>query len=254
MKEWALITGASSGIGLEFARVFAAGNFNLVLLARSESRLKQLADELRAKHQIETRVLVKDLRSPSAPQEVFDALRDTPISILVNNAGIGFHGAFAQSDLHQQTDILQLNINALVQLTHLFLKPMLARKSGRIMNVASTAAFQPGPWINVYYASKAFVFSFSYALDEELKGSGVKVSAFCPGPTTTDFFKRGNFDQRRTPMVMDARTVAELGYRGLMKGKRIVIPGWINCALAMLAKQMPRRLTNAVVRKVNQPR
>src|SRR5581483_3245982 len=180
MNDWVLITGASSGIGRELARLFAADHFNLILLARHEARLNEVATELRAQHGIETRVLPKDLAAPNAAQEIFDALRDTPVSILVNNAGFGIHGLFAQKSLAEQTDLMQVNMVALVQLTHLFLQPMLQRRRGRILNVASTAAFQPGPTINVYFASKAFVHSFSYALAEELTGTGISVTTLCP--------------------------------------------------------------------------
>jgi uncharacterized protein len=251
MNDWALITGSSTGIGLELARQFAAHQFNLVLLARNENRLNTLAGELRSAHRIETKVLVKDLSAPSAPVEIFEALKTIPVSVLVNNAGIGFHGAFAESNLREQSDMMQINMTALVQLTHLFLQPMLARKTGRILNVASIAAFQPGPMINVYYASKAFVHSFSYALSEELSGSGITVTALCPGTTHSEFFERGRFGRRRAPFTMDARTVAEAGYGGLMAGKRVVIPGIPNKIFSTLAKLMPTRLTTAAVRRIH---
>src|SRR5579862_2755829 len=225
MNEWALITGGSAGIGLDLAKVFAANKFNLVLIARNEARLKQVADELRGKHGIETKTLAKDLSLPNAPQEIFDALRDIPISVLVNNAGFGWRGAFAEGDLQRQTlDMMHVNMDSLVALTRLFLPPMLERKSGRIMNVASTAAFQPGPFSNIYFATKAFVFSFSTALSEELAGTGVTVSAFCPGTTRTEFFERAGMNMSgRDLVMMNADVVAQIGYDGLMRGKRIVI-------------------------------
>ena len=251
MNEWVLITGASAGIGRELAKCFAADRFNLVLTARNEARLNQLAAELRAQHGIETKVLVRDLASPAAPQEIFDALRDTPVSILVNNAGFGVHGLFARNDLHAQTDLLQVNMTALVQLTHLFLQPMLARGHGRILNVASTAAFQPGPTINVYFASKAFVYSFSYALAGELAGTAVTVTTLCPGTTQTEFFERGGFGPVRGPFTMNADAVARIGYRGLMRGKRVVIPGLVNKLAAALAKRLPSRVTAGIVRRLH---
>src|SRR5215471_12368440 len=222
MNDWALITGASSGIGLELTKLFAADHFNVVLVARNEARLKEVAGELRSRHGIQTKVLSKDLGSPNAAREIFDALRDTPVSILVNNAGYGIHGLFAKNDLPSQTDLMQVNMTALVQLTHLFLQPMLERRSGRILNVASTAAFQPGPTINVYFASKAFVYSFSYALAEELRDTGVTVTTLCPGTTRTNFFERADFGPMRNPLTMNADQVAAIGYRGMMKGKRVV--------------------------------
>ena len=251
MSNWALITGASSGIGRELAKLFAADNFNLVLVARNETRLNQLAAELRARHGIEVKVIAKDLSAASAPQELFDELRAAPVSILVNNAGIGWHGAFAQTELQQSLAIMHLNMDALVKLTRLFVPPMLARRAGKILNVASIAAFQPGPGVNVYYASKAFVHSFSYALACELEGSGVSVTTLCPGTTHTEFFARGNFRPVRAAFTMDARTVAVAGYRGLMNGKRVVIPGVTNKIASALAKRLPVRWTTAIVRRLH---
>ncbi len=252
MNDWVLITGASSGIGCELAGLFAADRFNLVLVARNETRLNQLAVELHTRHAIQVKVVVRDLACPAAAKEIFDALRDTPVSVLVNNAGFGAYGPFAQSDLRIQTDLMQVNMTALVQLTHLFLQPMLARGQGRILNVASTAAFQPGPLFSVYYASKAFVYSFSYALAEELNGTQIVVTTLCPGTTRTDFFARAHL---RTPdrwPTMDARKVAEAGYRGLMKGRRVVIPGAANAIASTLAKFAPTRVTAKVARKIHE--
>jgi short-subunit dehydrogenase len=251
MNDWSLITGASSGIGFELAKIFAREKFNLVLVARNESRLNELAAHFRKQHGIEVKVLAKDLLHESAPQEIFDALRNTPVSILVNNAGIGWHGAFAETDLQRALDIMHVNMDALVRLTHLFVQPMLARRSGKILNVASTAAFQPGPMVNVYYASKAFVHSFSYALADELKNSGVTVTALCPGTTHTEFFARGNFGPVRAPFTMSAEAVAEAGFRGLMRGKRVVIPGALNKIASFLAKRMPVRVTTSIVRRIH---
>ena len=252
MNDWALITGASSGIGWELAKLFAAGRFNLVLVARNKLRLEALAAELGGSNAIQVKVLAKDLASPTAPAEIFEALRGTPISILVNNAGVGAYGPFAQSDLRVQTDLMQVNMTALVQLTHLFLQPMLERGSGRILNVASIAAFQPGPMVNTYYASKAFVYSFSYALAEELKRTGVTVTTLCPGGTRTEFFARARMRTSRRWPMMDARKVAELGYRGLMRGKRVVIPGVTNKAASTLVKFAPTRWSSNAVRKIHE--
>jgi short-subunit dehydrogenase len=280
MSEWALITGGSMGIGYELAKVFAANKFNLVLVARNEARLRQVADELRAnygrwgertrepnsKHQnesptaredacptIQIKILVKDLSLPNAPQEIFEALRDTPISVLVNNAGFGWRGAFAEGDLqHNALDMMHVNMDSLVALTRLFVAPMLARKQGRILNVASTAAFQPGPFSNIYFATKAFVFSFSVALSEELAGTGVTATVLCPGSTRTEFFERaGMKNSRRDSLMMNADVVAEAGYWGLMRGKCVVIPGALNKITSKLANFVPVQLAAKVVRKIN---
>lgn len=253
MNEWALITGASAGIGYELAKVFAAEKFNLVLVARNEARLNKVAEELRAQHQIDTKILVKDLSVSTAPQEVFDALRDTPISVLVNNAGFGWRGNFAECDLQRQAlEMMHLNMDSLVALTRLFVTPMLARKQGRILNVASTAAFQPGPFANIYFATKAFVLSFSTALSEELENTGVTVTALCPGSTRTEFFERADMKNLRAEWhMMDADVVARAGYQGLMRGKRVVIPGMLNKLTAKLNNFVPTGVTTKIVRKLN---
>jgi short-subunit dehydrogenase len=253
MNDWALITGASSGIGYELAKLFAAGQFKLVLIARNEARLHQVAEELQAKHRIQIRVLAKDLSSTTAPAEIFDALRDTLVSVLVNNAGVGLYGSFARNDLRTQTDMMRVNMTSLVELTHLFLQPMLARGNGRVLNVASIAAFQPGPMVNIYYASKAFVYAFSYALAEELAGTGVTVTALCPGTTRTEFFDRAHMRLTSGWPSMDARRVAASGYRGLMQGRRVVIPGLANKVASAFAKRAPVRLTTAAVKRLQQP-
>lgn len=251
MEEWALITGASAGIGRELAEVFAEHHFNLLLVARNEARLDQLAAALKTKHRTQAKVMPQDLARPNAAAELFRATSDTPVSVLVNNAGFGAFGEFAELPLELQTEIMHVNMTALVELTHWFVQPMLKRRSGRILNVASTAAFQPGPGMNIYYASKAFVFSFSYALAEELRGSGVTVTALCPGLTRSEFLERAQLRPRPGWPMMEPRVVAEAGYRALMKGKRVVIPGLLNKITSALARRAPARLTTAVVRMLN---
>ena len=155
MKDWALITGASAGIGFELARVFAANHYNLILVARREATLQKLAAELTTRHGVEVKVLVKDLALPSAPLEIFEELKSTPVAILVNNAAFGWYGAFADEAPENAREMMQVNMTALVELTRRFLPPMLARKDGRILNVASTAAFQPGPFCAIYFATKS---------------------------------------------------------------------------------------------------
>lgn len=251
MDNWALITGASSGIGRELAIVFAQNGHNLVLVARNEARLSALAGELHSTNKIETKIVTQDLDEPGAASKIFQVIREIPISVLVNNAGFGSYGAFAQSDLASQTSMMQVNMLALVQLTHLFVRPMVAKGAGRILNVASTAAFQPGPMINVYYATKAFVYSFSYALADELVGTGVSVTVLCPGLTRTEFQERAHLSSSGGWPMMSAHSVAVEGYRGLMKGKRVVIPGMLNKIASFVAKRAPARITSAVVRKIH---
>jgi short-subunit dehydrogenase len=252
MEKWALINGASTGIGRELAEVCAADGWNQVLVARNQDRLKVVAEELRAVHKVETRALPVDLSTTGAAEKIFAALRELPISVLINNAGFGTYGAFADTVLSEQSDMVQVNVTALMQLTRLFLHPMLERKSGRILNVASTAAFQPGPNVSVYYATKAFVFSFSYALADELEGTGVTVTALCPGMTKTEFQKRAAMSEGGPFGMMSARTVAEQGFRGMMLGKRVVIPGMMNRIGAFFARRVPLRLSSAVARRVHE--
>jgi short-subunit dehydrogenase len=251
MKEWALVTGASSGIGLELARRFAADHIPVALVARDADRLNHVAAALRAEHPIQTRVLVKDLSVAGATSEIARELRDVPVGAVVNNAGFGWKGAFAQCELENCLRMMHVNMDALVELTHRFLPPMLARGEGRILNVASTAAFQPGPTAAIYFATKAFVYSFSCALAEELRGSGVTVTALCPGSTETDFHRRAGMERavKRMPR-MEARTVAEIAYRAMKDGDRVVIPGVLNKITAAMAKRMPERLTSSVVRRL----
>jgi short-subunit dehydrogenase len=251
VKNWALITGGSAGIGYELAKLFAADRFNLVLVARNEARLKQVAGEFRGKNGIEVKILARDLSVAGVPAQIFEELRDTPVSVLVNNAGFGWHGAFVEGNPRHSLDMMHVNMDTLVALTHLFAQPMLARREGRILNVASTAAFQPGPTAAIYFATKAFVYSFSCALAEELADTGVTVTVLCPGSTQTEFHERARMERfsRKMPM-MDARVVAEIGYRGFMRGKRVVIPGVVNKITAALGRGLPERVTSRIVRKL----
>jgi len=253
--QTALITGASAGIGRELAKLFARDHYNLILVARDGSRLAQFADELQRQFGVSARSLPLDLTAASAPQVIFDQLARESISVdvLVNNAGYGKLGAFAEVPLEESLGQIQLNITALTHLTKLLLGPMLARKSGKILNVASTAGFQPGPLMAVYYATKAYVISFSEAVANELKGTGVTVTCLCPGVTDTEFQKRAGTEQTRLfrqMRPMDAKTVARDGYRGLMKGKPLVISGFRNWLLAESLRVSPRKLVTAISRRL----
>src|SRR5689334_20586996 len=188
-RRTALVTGGSGGIGFELAKVLARNGFDLTLVARKRDTLEAAAGRLEGQYEVNVHVFAADLRRSEAPQSVFDFLlnENIPIEVLVNNAGFGLGGEFSETDLNRELEMIQVNIAALTHLTKLFLPPMIKRKSGRILNVASTAAFQPGPLMAVYYATKAYVLSFSEALAEELRDSGVSVTALCPGPTRTDF-------------------------------------------------------------------
>ncbi|HEX6182568.1 MAG TPA: SDR family oxidoreductase [Pyrinomonadaceae bacterium] len=257
-KLTALVTGASGGIGEELARLFAADGHSLVLVARSRDKLARLAEELEGKHGVSANVLPADLARPESPQEIFEELRGAGLHVdaLVNNAGFGSYGLFAETDLKQELEMLQVNVVALTHLTKLFLPAMLARRTGYVMNVASTAAFQPGPLMAVYYASKAYVLSFSEALSNECEGTGVRVSALCPGPTETGFVAAAGMGDSKLfdRAVMDARTVAEAGYRGMLAGRAVVIPGFRNNLLARSIGLFPRGLVTKVVRGIQEKR
>lgn len=256
MPDTALVTGASGGIGEDLARLLAAGGCNLVLLARSTARLEALAEELARPGHVSPAVLTADLSRPEAPREIVDELnrRKISIGILVNNAGFGTAGPFVQDDPDEQVRELHVNVVALTQLTRLLLPGMLARKHGRILNVASTAAFQPGPLMAVYYASKAYVLSLSEALSNETAGSGVTVTCLCPGPTTTGFQERAKMQKTRLVNVrkmMDSADVARAGYDGMMAGRSLVIPGALNKIVAHSVRFMPRQVVTRVVRSLN---
>ena len=256
MNPTVLITGASSGIGEELARLFAAHRHDLVLVARSERKLQSLSGELARAHGIQSRSLAADLADPGAPPRIFEALRQQglTIDVLVNNAGFGARGPYAEIDYQVEARMIQVNVAALAHLTRLFLPGMLARRNGKVLNVASTAAYVPGPFMAVYYASKAFVLSFSEAIAEETQASGVTVTALIPGPTETNFAATaGNQDSRlfRTGTAMSAAAVARVGYDGLMAGKRVAIAGLSNKLTVLSTRLAPRSVLAKITRKLN---
>lgn len=251
-KETVLITGASSGIGLEFARLFAADGSDLVLIARREAELQSLADDMTASHGISAQVITEDLSDPAAPQHIADRLAadGVAVDVLVNNAGFGLRGPAAELDLQRQLDMLQVNVTALTHLTRLLLPAMIARRQGGVLNVASTAAFQPGPRMAVYYATKAYVLSFTEALAEELGVTGVTVSCLAPGPTATEFADMA--DMQDTLLfkagAQSADAVARAGYDGFRRGKVIVVPGLKNRLIALSVRFSPRPIVRKLVK------
>jgi len=256
-QQTALITGASSGIGYELAKLFAHDHYNLVLVARSGDKLAQLANDLEKQYGIVVKTMALDLAGAPSPQFLFDQLRreDIAIDILVNNAGYGSFGEFAGMPLEDALGQINLNITALTALTRLFLPAMVEHRSGKIMNVASTADFQPGPLMAVYYATKAYVISFSEAIANELKNSGVTVTCFCPGATETGFATRAGNDKTRLFQKfgpMNVKTVAADGYRGLIKGKTLVISGTKNWLVAESVRFAPRKAVTALSRWITE--
>jgi len=249
-----LITGASGGIGYELAKLFARDHHNLVLVARNADKLTQVANELQA-HGITVKTVALDLAQPPAAKFLFDQLQREGISIdiLINNAGFGAYGEFAQMPEEEILGQINLNISALTALTRLFLPSMVQRRSGRIMNVASTAGFQPGPLLAVYYATKAYVISFSEAIANELRNSGVTVTCFCPGATHTGFARRAGTEKSRLFQQlggMSAEKVALDGYRAVMEGRTLAISGLHNWVVAQSTRIAPRKMVTAVSRWV----
>lgn len=255
----ALITGASSGIGLELAALAARDRHDLFLLARNRERLDSIGRGLQEEFGVRVSVLAKDLREASAPADIGRELdgRGITIDVLVNNAGFGLYGFFAETPVDRELEMIQVNVAALTHLTKVFLPGMLERRRGRILNVASTAAFQPGPLMAVYYATKAYVLSFSEALANETAGTGVTVTALCPGMTRTEFQQRagiGRIPLVRAPLVSEAADVARQGWEATKRGKRVVIPGIANRALVQAERITPRRLVTAIARKLQESR
>lgn len=246
--QCALVTGASGGIGLELARIFAANRFDLVLLARSREKLEELAREFKAEHGANVTVVPADLSEPHAPQAVFDTLKNAGVRVdlLVNNAGLLLEGRFSQLSLDEELRLLQVNVMAMTAMTHLFLGPMLERKQGRILNVASIASFVPVPNLACYAASKAYVRSFGEALSQELSGSKITVTTLCPGVTETAMVHGTSLGSVPKMMIMDAKSVAKEGYRACMAGKSVHVAGIANELAMQWVKYQPDWLLRAL--------
>jgi uncharacterized protein len=251
----AIVTGASSGIGEALAGLLAADGHTLILVARSKEGLDAVALQLREKYGVQIHVVPADLSDPASPRRIADAVESLGLNpdYLVNNAGFGMLGMFVQQDEAQLAGMVQVNISSLVILTRLLLPGMIARGSGRIMNVASVAGFMPGPLMAVYYATKAFVISFSEALANELRGSGVTVTCLCPGPTRTEFQKRSGMHRLsffKGPFSMDVAPVVRKAYTAMKRGQVLVIPGLANWLLPVVLRLLPRPLVPRLVRSI----
>lgn len=254
VKTTALVTGASGGIGLEFARLLAKEGHDLALVARNEGKLLEIKDDFESGYKVKVTALGADLSRQYAAKEVFDSLSGVDIGILINNAGTGGSGPYADSDWEKDAAMINLNILSLAHMTRLFLPAMVGKKSGMICNLASTAAFEPGPLMSIYYASKAFVFSFSMALSEELKGSGVTVTALCPGPTLTGFQAAAGTTGMKLHDMLPMQTpdiVAAAGLAAMKKGKPFVIPGFINYMTAFSTRFAPYSVLTPMVKGMN---
>lgn len=253
MKQTALITGASSGIGYEMARIFASEWYNLVLVARDRKALKTLEAEL---PRTKMMIIIKDLSQPLASKEIYEELntQEIRVDVLVNNAGFWDYGYFHEIDIEKEKQMIDLNVRALTELTYLFGRDMVKRGRGKILNVASTAAFQPGPLMSVYYATKHYVLAFSEGIAEEWENFWVHIMALCPWPTETHFVRSANAWANRIfkKKLPTAREVAQFGYDSLMAGKRVAIHGFINRVTAQSIKFMPREVITKIVKMMQE--
>lgn len=252
MKNAALITGASRGIGAALSREFAVSGFDLVLIARNEILLNALSSELQSQYGVHVKIIVSDLTERNAAEKIFRQLQDENISveILVNNAGFNVYGEFVHTDLDKELQMIEVMIASTTRLTKFFVKQMTARGKGKVLNICSTGSFTPGPLDAVYQASKAYLLSFSEALQEELRGTGITVTALCPGATDTEFARRANMTETRlfNGWTMSAESVAKIGFKATMKGKRRVVAGFLNKLLVLTMPFSPKFLLLRITR------
>jgi uncharacterized protein len=254
--KWAIITGASSGIGKALCFEFASGGFNLVLVSRNKEALTEVAVECSRRSHVETEVIAADLSDIHAIETLTSALAATSrqYEVLVNNAGFGIHGDFANGDIDQNVRLLNVQLTAALKLMRSVLPSMIARHSGHILNIGSVYSFSPVPFQSVYAACKAFLLSFSSALENELKGTGVKVTVFCPGTTQTEFRSRAGIGQKRTDTGMTAEEAAHIAYSQTMRGRHVVVPGLINRIFVLATQYLPDALVPGLVRFINRQR
>lgn len=256
-QQTALITGASSGIGYELAKLFAYKGYNIVVVDKKGERLTEIAAEFEKKYRVFVKAIVIDLSVSTSAEEIFTLLQQESIKVdlLVNNAGFGSYGYFHETDLTTELQMLQVNVVCITHLTKLFLKEMVKQGYGKILNVASTAAFQSGPLMAVYFATKAYVLSFSEAIANELEGTGVTITALCPGPTSSGFQYTTAMKKAKAASswrLMDAATVAKIGYDGLMANKTVVIPGLKNKIMATVIRFVARKVVTKIVREIHE--
>ncbi len=255
-KRTALVTGASAGIGKELCSLFAKDGHDVVLVARSEAKLREVAAALEAEHGVRAHVVPADLGDSKAPRAIFEAVTRLGVTVdfLVNNAGFGSNGAFLDLDLEREAEMIEVNVSALVKLTHLFARGMRERRAGHVLNIASTAGFQPGPFMATYYATKAFVVSFTEALAHELEGSGVKVTCHCPGATATEFAGTAGNDKSKlfkNGRVAGAAEVADHAYRAMLSGDVLSIHGALNWFQMESLRIAPRAVVRKIVADLN---
>lgn len=255
MTKTALVTGAASGLGYELATLLANDDYKLILIDIDASSLAKVKIELETNFNIEVVMLVKDLSNPSIAQEIMADIDNEPIDVLINNAGFGLFGSFIDTDWERESEMLHVHILTTTHLTKLVLEGMVKRGYGKILNMSSLAAFQPGPLMAIYYASKGYMLSFSEAIANELKGTGVTVTALCPGPTKTSFQKTvssDSVDNKITFNMASAKAVAAYGYKAMLNGRTYAIPGKFNKFLAILPRIVSRNAAASIVRRIQE--
>ena len=255
MTKTALVTGAASGIGYELAQLLAKDAYQLILVDKDAEKLSEVKSEINHKFKVDVKILVKDLSRPNIAQEIISDIDNKPIDVLINNAGFGLFGSFSETKWERESEMLQVHIITTTHLTKLVLKGMVERGSGRILNVSSLAGFIPGPLMSIYYASKGYMLSFSEAIANELKGTGVTVTALCPGPTKTGFQETvsENASENKISFNMGcAKQVSTYGYKAMLKGKTYAIPGVLNKFLAILPRFISRNAVASIVRKIQE--
>ena len=255
MTKTALVTGAASGLGYELALLLINDNYNLILVDIDAVKLEKVKSKFFKSHKNKVEVLVKDLSLPNIAQEIYNEVKQTPIEVLVNNAGFGLFGTFADTDWERESQMLHLHILTTTHLTKLLLPSMIARKKGKILNISSLAAFQPGPLMSMYYASKSYILSFSEAIANELKGLGVTVTVLCPGPTKTSFQEVVSCDASVNKIKFNMSCpidVALYGYKAMQKGKTLAIPGMFNKFLSALPRFISRNMVTKIVRNIQE--
>ncbi len=251
----ALVTGGASGLGYEFAELLAKDSYNLILIDIDSNKLEETKNHLENNYPTQVKTITKDLSIQGISEEIFKEIGDTPIDVLINNAGFGLFGTFAETDWQREAAMLNLHIMTTTHLTKLLLKGMVERGSGKILNMSSLAAFQPGPLMAIYYASKAYILSFSEAIANELKGTGVSVTVLCPGQTKTSFQEvvSEKTSENKISFNMGCpKEVAAYGYQQMNKGKIVVVPGSFNKVLARLPRIFPRNMAANIVRKIQE--
>lgn len=255
LNKTALVTGAASGLGYEFAVLLAKDSYNLILIDIDAEKLKATKNEIEEQFQIDMKILVKDLSKAEIANDIYKEIKNAPIDVLINNAGFGLFGTFSNTDWQRESAMLHLHIMTTTHLTKLLLTEMVERGRGKILNISSLAAFQPGPLMAIYYASKAYILSFSEAIANELKGTGVTVTVLCPGQTKTSFqqvVSEENCDNKISFNMACPVQVAKYGYDAMMQGKTVVVPGFFNKFLSRLPRLMPRKTSASIVRKIQE--